>query len=321
MLREQILKVLSQGLFISGEELGQQFGVTRAAIAKHVKAIQEMGVDIYSVRGKGYKLSQPLILLDKQVIEQHLKANGMTHSVDCHAIIDSTNSFLMRKIPNNVKHGDVCLSEYQSDGRGRRGRQWVSPFGSHLYLSMYCALEQGLNSAMGLSVAVALAIHDAVREMTGIDVELKWPNDIYWQGKKLAGILIELEGQPLEPSHAVIGIGLNINMPEQSAELIDQPWSAINQFYRGVDRNLMAAKLIHCLDNRIEEHSQRGLTDMLSLWQKYDCFINQPVKIISAHKETTGICRGIDSNGALQLEINGVVQSIYGGEVSLRGNG
>ncbi|QOL26151.1 bifunctional biotin--[acetyl-CoA-carboxylase] ligase/biotin operon repressor BirA [Thalassotalea sp. LPB0316] len=319
MLREQILTVLSQGKFVSGEALGKMFGVTRAAIAKHIKAINEMGVDVYSVHGKGYRLSNPLVLLDKAVIEKQLQNRGLNFRVDSHAMIDSTNSFLMRKLPNNVKQGDICIAEYQSHGRGRRGRQWISPFGSHLYLSMYWSLEQGVNAAMGMSVAVALAIYDTIIELTGESVQLKWPNDVYWQGKKLAGILIELEGQPLEPSHSVIGIGLNINMPDKSAELIDQPWSALSQFSKSIDRNLLASELIFNLQRRLSEHAQSGLKTMIDTWNQLDWFIEQPVKIISGEKETLGICKGIDHNGALRLDVNGAIQTIYGGEVSLRG--
>lgn len=320
MLREQILRMLSKGQFVSGQALGDELNVTRAAIAKHIKAINEMGLEVYSVKGKGYKLSQPLALLDKSKIEEYLSPLRTNGSIDLHSIIDSTNSFLMRKLPQHVNHGDVCIAEYQSDGRGRRGREWVSPFGSHLYLSMYCSLEQGLNAAMGLNVAVALAIHDAIKAVTGESVELKWPNDVYWQGKKLAGILIELEGQPLEPSHAVIGVGLNINMPEKSQTNIDQPWSDLSQFNELIDRNVMAAQLISSMQRRISEHQHSGLDNMVEHWNMLDCFIDKNVRIISANKEIVGVCRGIDNNGALLLEVNGVNQTIYGGEVSLRGH-
>jgi len=319
MLREQILTTLSDGNFYSGEKLGEMYGVTRAAIAKHIKAINEMGVDVYSVHGKGYRLAEPLNLLNQEVIEEKIRQAGVNFSVDSHVIIDSTNSFLMRKLPHNTVHGDVCIAEYQSQGRGRRGRQWISPFGSHLYLSMYCALEQGLNAAMGLSVAVALAIHDTIEQVTGESVQLKWPNDVYWQGKKLSGILIELDGQPLEPSHAVIGIGLNVSMPDKSAEQIDQPWSALNQFSNTLDRNDIASQLIINLNNRIVQHQQSGLSHMVEQWNEFDCFIDKPVKIIAGERETIGICRGIDLNGALLLEVNGVNKTVYGGEVSLRG--
>jgi BirA family biotin operon repressor/biotin-[acetyl-CoA-carboxylase] ligase len=115
----------------------------------------------------------------------------------------------MRRLPNQLKQGQVCIAEYQNAGRGRRGRQWVSPFGSHLYLSMYWHLDQGISAAMGLSLVSALAVSDTIKIMFGIDVQLKWPNDVYLDGVKLAGILIDLEGQVSEPSHSVIGIGIN----------------------------------------------------------------------------------------------------------------
>jgi len=320
IIKEYLIQSLAPGKFVSGQKLGNELNVSRAAIAKHMATLVNMGLDVFSVRGKGYKLSAPLSLLNKDDIAVQL---SLTQSgiIEVHSVIDSTNDYLMRRLPNQITQGQVCLAEYQSAGRGRRGRQWISPFGSQIYLSMYWYLEQGLSAAMGLSVAAALAVSDAILLHCGVQVQLKWPNDIYLGGVKLAGILIELEGQALDPSHSVIGIGLNINLPEKSVREITQQCTDLHAHSPiEIDRNLLSAQLISCLWKRLAQHSEHGLIDMLSEWHAADIYLNKRVKLITGDKEILGICRGLNNHGALLLEVDGKVKPIYGGEVSLRGN-
>ncbi len=320
MIKEHLIRALAKGNFVSGQKLGEELNVSRTAIAKHVKVLSTMGLDIYSVTGKGYKLSTPLCLLNKEKILQQL-AQGNSTLVDVHSLIDSTNDYLMRRLPNQLMSGQVCLAEYQSAGRGRRGRQWISPFGSQIYLSMYWYLEQGLSAAMGLSLVSALAVSDAIYAVSHVQVQLKWPNDIYIEGVKLAGILIDLEGQAVGPSHSVIGIGLNLDMPAQAAQQIDQHWTDLQSHSkRTIDRNVLSAQLIDCLQTRLYQHQREGLTAMLDEWHAHDVYLNKRVKLLTGERITQGICRGINNQGALLLEVNGQVKPIYGGEVSLRGD-
>ncbi|GAA6205140.1 bifunctional biotin--[acetyl-CoA-carboxylase] ligase/biotin operon repressor BirA [Thalassotalea sp. SU-HH00458] len=319
-VKEQLIKRLATGQFISGQAIGDELGISRAAVSKHISGLQKMGLDVFCVTGKGYRFAQPLQLLDKSLIGQHLNPDDCAISLEVHSVIDSTNSYLIRRIPHQVKQGQVCVAEYQNSGRGRRGRQWISPFGSHVYMSMYWCLTQGISAAMGLSVVAAIAVSDAIKQLYNVEVELKWPNDIYANGKKLAGILIELEGQALESSHCVIGIGLNINMPMKAAEDIDQPWTDLQSIISvEIDRNQLVSTLINCLIVRLNQHKESGIVTMLEDWHKQDLYVNKPVRLITGAKETLGICRGINNQGALLLEVDGQIKPIYGGEVSLRG--
>jgi len=330
-IREQLIQYLAEGQFVSGQWLGEQLGVSRAAISNHIASLIDMGLDVFSVTGKGYKLSEPLTLLDEKNIQHKLDELGQQNIVEVHNIIDSTNSYLLRRLPNQNHNLQVCLAEYQDSGRGRRGRKWISPFGSHIYMSMYWHLEQGMAAAMGLSVVSALAVSDAIKELYQINVQLKWPNDIYFDGVKLAGILIDLEGQALEPCHCVIGIGLNINMPQKSAEQVDQPWTDLQEAIikndtesdqktaSVIDRNELAAILITKLSHRLKQHQSEGLVTMVNEWAKHDFYLNKPVRLITGSREKKGICRGINNQGALLLEVDGQISPIYGGEVSLRG--
>lgn len=320
-IQEHIIKALADGGFISGQALGEQLAISRTAISNHIKLLTEMGLDIYSVTGKGYKLSQPLTLLSYDKILSTLPNDSFIPEIEIHSLIDSTNSYLLRRLPNQLTQGQVCLAEFQSAGRGRRGRKWVSPFGSQMYLSMYWHLEQGLSAAMGLSLVSALAVSDAIYSLTNIKVQLKWPNDVYLNGVKLAGILIDLEGQALEPSHSVIGIGLNVSMPSKVAEEIDQKWTDLQSHCKDtIDRNALSSHLIQHLIKRLYQHQKHGLNDMLAEWHARDFYLNKRVKLLTGERITKGICRGVNNQGALMLEVNGQIKPIYGGEVSLRGD-
>lgn len=320
-VREHLIKSLANGDFVSGQDIGDELDISRTAISKHIKALIDMGLDIYSVTGKGYKLAQSLDLLSVDKINQQLSSLSQPCEVEVHSLIDSTNSYLMRRLPNQVSQGQVCLAEYQSAGRGRRGRQWISPFGSQIYLSMYWYLEQGLSAAMGLSLVTALAVSDAIYTTTNIQVQLKWPNDVYLDGVKLAGILIDLEGQALEPSHSVIGIGLNLAMPPQAAQQIDQKWTDLQSHCQSkIDRNALSSQLISALLKRLQQYQQSGLAVMLNEWHARDLYLNKRVKLLTGENITKGICRGVNNQGALMLEVDGQVKPVYGGEVSLRGD-
>lgn len=324
LIRETLIRALASGEFISGQQIAQQLSVSRTAVSKHVKALAEMGLDVFRITGKGYKLAEPLTLLSAKKIENYLIATKQSNVIEVHQIIDSTNSYLLRQVTEqnkqSLQQGQVCIAEYQSAGRGRRGRKWVSPFGSHVYLSLYWQLEQGMSAAMGLSLVIAIAVSDAIKQLYQIDVELKWPNDIYLGGVKLAGILVDLEGQASGPSHSVIGIGINLKMPLESAKAIDQPWTDLQSHIdKTIDRNELCAALILSLNKRLLQHQEEGLSAMLEHWHSHDLFLNKAVNIITGDRLTPGICRGINSQGALQLEVDGIVKTIYGGEVSLRG--
>ena len=319
-IREKLISALASGGFVSGQSIADELGVSRAAISNQVKALNEMGLDIFKVRGKGYQLANPLVLLDRTAINKGLHTLSATNSVEVHTLIDSTNDYLMRKLPNQVTQGQVCIAEYQSAGRGRRGRQWISPFGSHLYLSYYHKLNEGFSAAMGLSLVTALAISDAIYALYGIEVQLKWPNDVYLDGVKLAGILIDLEGQATGDCHSVIGIGVNLQMPEQAGEQITQPWTELQRHVgKRIDRNELVVAIIIALNQRLMKQSKQGIKSMLADWHKHDLYLNQPVKIITGENEEFGICRGVNEQGALLLENNGQVKTLFGGEVSLRG--
>ena len=316
-----ILNALNQGGFVSGQALGEKLGISRAAVSKHIKTLQEMGLDIFKVTGKGYCLNSQVGLLNKTQIDQHCKALGAnTADVEVHPIIDSTNSELMRRIQAKtaLESGTVIVAEMQQAGRGRRGRVWQSPFGANLYYSYFWRLDDGLQAAMGVSIAVGLAVYDAIKALYQIDVELKWPNDIYINKQKLAGVLVELDGQPQGPCQLVIGIGINLQMPESFSQHIDQAWTDLNQHTQKLDKNQLVASLTYHLEQRLVQYRQTGLKDMYEQWNSLNTFAGDYVELNTGHRSWRGICEGIDPQGGIRIRQDGDVKSYYGGEVSLR---
>jgi len=313
-LGNKLLTLLADGEFHSGEKVGKLLGVSRTSVNNYIKALQEIGLDIYKVSGKGYCSAMPLTLLNADKIKE---ISGIKN-VHVEQILESTNAYLVHRI-GKIENGQTCIAEYQSAGRGRRGREWISPFASHLYFSMYWRLEAGIEKASGLSLLVGIATVNALEKIGVSGVALKWPNDLYYQGKKLAGILIELNAQASDVCHSVIGIGINVRMPPAQGELIDQPWVDLNSIStEAIDRNLLSGLLIKELHLLLTAYEEKGLTPFLARWFELDCFLDKNVNLIVADKVQTGICKGINEQGALLLEVDQEVKAYLGGEISLR---
>jgi len=309
---------LADGALCSGQWLGEQLGISRTAVAKHLEQLQQYGLDLYKIKGKGYRLAQPVQLLDAALIKELQLQQA---PVWVQSVTDSTNSQLMQKLKDGVvpEKGSVLVAEAQTAGRGRRGKQWFSPFGCNLYFSMYWQLEQGIQAAMGLSLVVGLAVAKVLQQQWQLPVRLKWPNDLYIEHKKLGGILVELAGQTHAQCDVVIGLGLNIRMPDQTDKAVDQPWADLTSALgKAVDRNLLVALLQHQLVLDLQHFSQQGFASYAQEFNLLDQFAGEQVTLSSGSQTMTGLCAGVDAQGGLVLDINGQKQSFYGGELSLR---
>ncbi|MFA3780303.1 bifunctional biotin--[acetyl-CoA-carboxylase] ligase/biotin operon repressor BirA [Yersinia sp. 1652 StPb PI] len=310
----RLIGILADGAFHSGEQLGETFGMSRAAINKHMQTIREWGLDVFTVPGKGYSLPAPIQLLNEQTILNYLPAG----QVAVLPVVDSTNQYLLDRI-TELKSGDACVAEYQHAGRGRRGRQWISPFGANLYLSMFWRLEQGPAAAMGLSLVVGIVMAEVLRKLGAEQVRVKWPNDLYLNDKKLAGILVELTGKTGDAAQLVIGAGINLTMRESTTNVISQDWINLQEAGVNIDRNKLTAELLSELRLAVVKFENEGLSAFISRWREMDNYLDRPVKLIIGNQEIFGIARGIDQQGALLLEQNGNVKPYIGGEISLRG--
>lgn len=310
----RVIAILSDGEFHSGEQLGAELGMSRAAINKHIQTVRDWGLDIFTVPGKGYKLPASIALLDRDKILAALPEGN----VDVLPVIDSTNQYLQDRI-SQLRSGDACVAEYQQAGRGRRGRRWFSPFGSNLYLSMYWKLDQGPAAAMGLSLVIGIVMAEVMQRLGAEDVRVKWPNDLYLKDRKLAGILVELTGKTGDAAHLVIGAGINLRMREPAADVINQGWINLQEAGIDIDRNELTVTLLKELREALRKFEQEGLASFIPRWRNLDNFIDRPVKLLIGDKEIHGIERGIDQQGALLLELDGEIKTFIGGEISLRG--
>jgi len=306
----KLVDILSDGEFHSGEQLGETLGMSRAAINKHIQTLKSWGLDVYTVTGKGYSLSAPIQLLDEQAILSQVTQGN----VSVIPVIDSTNQYLLERM-HEMESGAACIAEYQQAGRGR---QWFSPFGANLYMSMYWRLEQGPAAAMGLSLVIGIIMAETLRSLGANDVRVKWPNDIYLNDRKLAGILVELTGKTGDAAQIVIGAGINLAMRTADASQINQGWINLQEAGVTVNRNELAARLINSLREALPLFEQEGLTPFVARWAALDNFINRPVKLLIGEREVLGIARGVDSQGGLLLEKDGEIKAWVGGEISLR---
>ena len=320
----KLLAVLADGQFHSGTALAQLLNVSRTAVWKQLQVLAELGLEVNAVSGKGYKLEQPLQLLDLQKIDASLSptARNLIQQIEIHFVISSTNTYLLDIAKKMQVSGCVCLAEYQTAGKGRRGRTWVSPFGHNIYLSILWCYQDGPATIAGLSLAVGVAVVRALQQMGVKDVGLKWPNDIYWQDRKLAGILIEVSGESSGPCHAVIGLGMNLYLPPQQAEVIDQAWVDLQQIVGGKlmqYRNQWVATLLNQMLPVIADFENQSLPEYLQEWRSFDCMLGKQVTIFIGQQRCDGVVKGIDDQGLLLLaDSAGQVRAFASGEVSFR---
>ncbi|WKJ89006.1 bifunctional biotin--[acetyl-CoA-carboxylase] ligase/biotin operon repressor BirA [Methylomonas montana] len=321
---KQLLSLLADGRFHSGTELAQTLGISRSAVWKQQQVLAELGIELSAVSGKGYRLPRPLQLLEKQKIDQHLEAQTrqLFKQLEIHDQIHSTNTHLLEQAQRGGESGLVCLAEQQTAGKGRRGRQWVSPFGHNVYLSILWRFQGGPAAIAGLSLAMGVAVVRALRGLGIAEVGLKWPNDIYWRQRKLAGILIEVSGESSGPCHAVMGLGLNIYMPEHQAQGIEQDWVDLHGILANAmhcQRNQIVAALLNQLLPVIAEFESRTLSGYIEEWRGYDCMQGKQVSIFMAEQAYHGTVLGIDEQGLLLLaQADGQVRAFASGEVSFR---
>ncbi len=318
-LQRQLIQQLADGKTHSGEALAQQAGISRAAIAKHISQLQQIGLDIFAISGKGYRLAQPLQLLDVAQMKQWQVAGAP--EILLQHLTDSTNTQLLKRLQDGVPvhKGQVIVAEAQSAGRGRRGNGWYSPFGSNLYFSMYWQLEQGIQAAMGLSLVVGIAVARLLESRYQCALKLKWPNDLYINHKKLGGVLIELTGQTHADCDVVIGIGLNIQMPPTGETKIDQPFTdLVQETGIEVDRNQLVAEMQQQLIQTLQHFEQNGFTDFVAEFNQRNEFDELTVQLSGGSAPQMGVCKGVDHQGGLILLQGGQLKSYFGGELSLR---
>lgn len=315
----ELLAKLGQGAF-SGDALARELGQTRAAVWKRIQGLRAAGVAIDGRAGDGYRLAQPLELLDRARILEHLAPGvaGSVAALDIAWTVGSTNSELLRRSAP-LRGVEVLLAERQTGGRGRRGRHWASPLAANIYLSVSRAFAGGLSRMGGLSLAAGVAVGEALHALGFATAGLKWPNDVLVDGRKLGGLLVEGGGEFAGPARAVIGLGLNVRMPGASAADITQPWADLDTLAGApVSRNQVVAAVLSQLLPALDLFEQQGLAPFLPRYAAMDVLAGRAVRVEEAGTLHEGIAHGLAEDGALRLAIDGGERHFHAGEVSVR---
>lgn len=323
---EVLVSILADGRFHTGDELGHYFGVSKTIIWREINCLSELGLDVHCVRGKGYRLSTPLTLLDAGTIQAELSPHGcsLLQGLEILHTVDSTNSHAIRLLQENslrLKTGCswICLSERQTAGKGRRGRNWISPFGNNIYLTVVKSFSRGVGSLDGLSLVAGLALVETLSETGIVGLGLKWPNDVMCLNMKLAGILVEITGDVLGNFQVVIGMGVNVMVSPAVMEEVEQPWTALTRHgFEPSQRNRLTGMLISRLLETLDQFEQDGFTPFRGRWEQFDINRGKELELLNASDVIRGRCMGIDGKGALVLQTESGIKSFHGGEVSLR---
>lgn len=310
-----VLRLLQDGQFHSGETLGCALGVSRAAVWKRLQLLEaDLGLDLQRVRGKGYRLSSALSLLRPELLEAEAVRLGWSFSL--HESLDSTNAEALRQLAAGGSAPLLVVAETQAEGRGRRGRNWASPFGENLYYSLGLRLDSGY-PLDGLSLTVGLAVRQALMAQQ-CDAGLKWPNDLLVGGRKIAGILLELAGEPGGAYQLVIGIGINVNMLPGRID-IDQAWTSLRaECGRLIDRSALVVSLGGALQHYLARHERESFVGLQEEWEAAHLWQGLEASVVAGVRRTDGRILGVDHLGALRLDVFGREQQFSGGELSLR---
>lgn len=315
-----LLRLLADGQFHSGEALGLSLGISRSAVWKQLQALDALGVCLHAVNGKGYRIPGGLDLLSREVVVQELGASASAlEALHVLGAVDSTNRFLLERARLAPGAVEACLAEYQTAGRGRRGRAWVSPYAANLYLSLSWPFAEGAASLGGLSLGIALVVCEALNALGARELQVKWPNDVLFRGAKLCGILLEMVGEAGGPCQVVIGIGVNVRMPAAAAGGIEQAWTDLHGCLgHAPARNRLAGRLLQGLLDFLPQFERQGFAPFIPAWTAVDAFRGQGVCVHQVLGTVDGLWRGIAEDGSGLVETADGLKRIVAGEVSLR---
>jgi BirA family biotin operon repressor/biotin-[acetyl-CoA-carboxylase] ligase len=321
-----LLGLLADGELRSETSLVQALGLTQGQLIEGVERLRALGIEI-DAPGDGYRLARGVELLDAARLRAMLRpdSRGKLHSLDVLFEVDSTNTRLLGMPPPPRNFAHVAMSELQHAGRGRRGRQWLSPFGGSLAMSLGWVFRDAVSAPPSLSLAVGVAVARALEREGARDIRLKWPNDIWFEDRKVGGVLVEVKIEPGGAAHAVIGVGLNLALPASARREIEaggvRVAAVADACAQEVSRNRLAAALIDELLSMLGDFERRGFAAFRDEWQALDALGGRAVQVLSTADPVTGTSCGVDSEGALLLDSGGRLQKIVSGDLSLRAVG
>lgn len=313
------LRLLADGAFRSGEDIAAALGVTRATVWNAIREAEALGLTVERVRGRGYRLEGTPVWLDAGRVGALLGAHAARFHVQVQPTVDSTSSALLAAAARGAPSGSVLAAELQTGGRGRRGRAWTSGLGSSLTFSLLWRFEQGAAGLSGLSLAAGVAVAQALAAAGAPGVRLKWPNDMLHDGRKLGGILVEVQGDALGPAAVVVGIGLNVRLPATLRAAVGQPVADLAEAGCDADRNRLLAGLLVALADVLERFALEGFAPFEPAFRALHALHGEPARVqLADGRALEGTVEGTAADGALLLRAASGLVRLHGGEVSLR---
>jgi len=304
----------------TGVELAERLGVSRAAVWKRIEHLRQQGLAIEAVEHQGYALPQPTPLLDAGKILEAMPVAQRRLIAGLHVDFETESTQRKALLHTAPEQGiEVWLAECQSAGQGRRGKLWQSPPLSNIYCSLNRRFACSIAALSGFSLAAAVMLAEALQAFSADRFSVKWPNDIWLDGRKCAGLLIQVRGEAGGPCDVTVGFGVNVLMSEQAGRGIDQPWTALARHGGQVlDRNLILAKLLDDMLAGFERYESTGLPGFIAPWRMLDGLNGKAVRVTTGASQVEGVARGIDAEGALLVERGGEILRCHSGEVSVR---
>ena len=319
-----LLVLLADGRLHSGESLAKELRVSRAAVWKGVERLRALSVEVQALPRRGYRLPSPVELLDARRIGAELDPQraAQLRKFELLFEVDSTNTRLLAAAPPPLGQADVCLSELQRAGRGRRGRRWITPFGAGVAMSVAWTFSDAARSLPGLSLGVGVAVARAMTRTGALGVRLKWPNDIWYQDHKIGGVLIELRAEAGGPAHVVIGVGVNVALPAAARREIEAGGVRVSAVADACaaapSRNEVAGAILDELLSMLGQFEREGFAAFWGAWTSLDALGGRPARVLIGDTVISGTARGVDQEGALLLDTGDRVQRFVSGEAGLR---
>ena len=321
-MKAEILALLRESdKFVSGQELCNRFGVSRTAVWKVINQLKKEGYRIEAVQNKGYHMVSSPDLLSKYELESRLDTQWLGKEIVYKEVVGSTNAEVRKLAEDGAKDGLLVVADSQTQGKGRRGRIWESPKGTNLYFSMLLKPDFEPDKASMITLVAAYSVAKIIRETTGLDAKIKWPNDIVVGKKKVCGILTEMSMERDYIHHVVVGIGINVNEEKFPAELDEMATSLKNEKGSLISRaNLLSDILLQFEGDYLKFLAMEDLGPFLDEYNKILVNKGALVKVLDPKGEFSGIAGGIGEDGRLIVfKENGQIETVYAGEVSVRG--
>ena len=317
----KLLEIISNGNVYSGQDLAASLNVSRTAVWKSIKHLETLGLEIRAIRGKGYQLREKFEFLSKEEISSMmtLKSKKSCKNIGVVFKTNSTNLYLLNQLDSEAIHGSVVFAEYQSEGRGRRNKRWISPIGSGICFSVGWRFEVMPISLGLLSLYMGIAVARSLNSLKIKEVGLKWPNDIITTGHKIGGILLDIRGESTGPLDVIVGVGINYELPKYRLISVDQPIIDVcSVSKKSFSRNMIAASLLSNVLEILHDLQTGANLNLLNEWRQFDYYIGKEATLILPNEKITGILKGVDEQGSLLMLVDGKLLSYRSGEVSLR---